>query len=256
MLNQVGFGDNLFSIFQHVQANYFQNCEEFDVILGVEKFRHYWKPEKPKVVLLAESHVYTTIEEFNLQPIYPEQLGLENYPQNFTRFVYCLAYGENELMNGGINNPGTWQFWKIFYSCLNFVEDNEDFGLILMGGEPDQIQRLKNKVKLLKDLQEAGIWLIDASLFALYKPGGHHPPVDRMGLIKYCWDQYILSEINYANPNHIICIGKGVANILAERLLINFQDRYSIIPQPNAHLPANEHLNNFQKYFEIVQENI
>jgi hypothetical protein len=40
-------------------------------------------------------------------------------PRGFVRLVYCLAYGENELLDEAIeSNKGTPQFWKIFFSCL------------------------------------------------------------------------------------------------------------------------------------------
>ena len=38
-------------------------AESVDVLRRAEEHRQYWRPERVKVVLLAESHVYTTPDE-------------------------------------------------------------------------------------------------------------------------------------------------------------------------------------------------
>ncbi len=52
--------------------------EEYDSVELVEEYRQYWKPEKTRVVLLAESHVFTryadrliTIPQIDSLPGYP-----------------------------------------------------------------------------------------------------------------------------------------------------------------------------------------
>ncbi len=40
--------------------------EPFEVVENVNKLKNYWKPEKIKVILLAESQVYTSKEEFSV----------------------------------------------------------------------------------------------------------------------------------------------------------------------------------------------
>src|SRR5271166_1129220 len=93
-------------------------AEPFEVLERVEQHRVYWRPLKPSVVLLAESHVYTTADELrrSLRPTVELPKGV---PRGFVRLVYCLGYGENELLDERIaKNSGTAQFWKIFKSCV------------------------------------------------------------------------------------------------------------------------------------------
>ena len=106
--------------------------DSFSVVKTVHDFREFWKPKQVKVILLAESHVYTKDDEWEI--LFKPNLFLpENYPRHFVRFVYCIAYGENHLLSKFIdNNPGTFQYWEIFYSCLNDVKKNNfDFSPIL-----------------------------------------------------------------------------------------------------------------------------
>ena len=94
-----------------------ENPESFEAILQVEAHRQFWRPKQPKVVLLAESHVYTSHHELNTMWGYqPEIAGI---PKTYVRLVYCLGYGENNFVGWPVDgNRGTPQFWKIFYSCI------------------------------------------------------------------------------------------------------------------------------------------
>ena len=145
--------------------------EPLDIISTVESYRDFWKPDQVKVILLAESYVFTSTPDFNQRinlPMFPK-LKLNNYPNNFVRFVYCLGYGENDSLIGTLaNNTGTPQFWKIFYSCLNQIHSNEDFSPILKN-VTNFNERMTNKIHLLEELKAKGIWLLDTSLMALYR---------------------------------------------------------------------------------------
>src|SRR5207248_4332251 len=68
-------------------------CESFQVAEAVENLRRYWRPPCVKVILLAESHVFTSEEEIRI-PLSHEALSLIGLPSQFVRFVYCLGYGE------------------------------------------------------------------------------------------------------------------------------------------------------------------
>src|SRR5690606_27400904 len=108
------------------------SIEPFEIISEVKRVRDYWKPEKINAILLAESHVYTSENDF-LSNINFHQIGFPNYPIHFVRFVYCLGYGENQLLDYPINqNTGTPQFWKILYSCANPIINLGDFAPILI----------------------------------------------------------------------------------------------------------------------------
>ena len=91
-------------------------AESVDVLRRAEEHRQYWRPERVKVVLLAESHVYTTPDELTRTISLPP--SAPGWPASWVfRLVYCLGYGESRLLNQQIVSPantGTPQFWKIF----------------------------------------------------------------------------------------------------------------------------------------------
>lgn len=149
------------------------HAESLESVQLVESYRRYLKPERVKVVLLAESHVFTPDED--RQIIIPPITDLPGYPTQYARFVYCLGYGEKNLTNSQLHpkRDGTPQFWKIFFSCNNPISSLQDFSPIL--GQTNPHQRLMNKIKLLKDLKAKGIWLVDASILALYREGEKMP---------------------------------------------------------------------------------
>ncbi|MDH5787336.1 MAG: hypothetical protein OEZ40_03455, partial [Candidatus Bathyarchaeota archaeon] len=162
--------------------------DSLEVVKQVEEYRQFWRPNKTIVVLLAESHVYTNDDNHKVK-LNKFILGsmLSNYPLRFVRFVYCLGYGENDLLNRRINrNPGTWQFWKIFSSCVSEDEDNLGFHKVLKTGTRSFVIRLHNKVEVLKKLRKEGVWLLDASVVGLYGSGKKDPrSIEK--ILEVCW---------------------------------------------------------------------
>lgn len=238
-------------------APYFKQAESYESIKLVDEYRQYWRPDnsnKVNVILLAESHVFTTDMDcqFRLHPID----SLPDYPKQYAKFVYCLAYGENQLTVGDTHpaaRDGTPQFWKIFFSCVNKIESNASFARILIHGTPNVQQRILNKIELLKSLRNRGIWLVDASIMALYNGGIILPANIKRQAIRASWEGYTQNIIQEANPDHIIVVGKGVAEIV-EPYLKTLGKKYTVIPQPQAHLPAQEHLDNFKLYYDLCNE--
>lgn len=128
----------------------------------VEEYRQFWKPQKVNVILLAESHVYTNDEEFALQCRKDLQdYFIKDYPTNFVRFVYCLCSGEPEMFRASFKHKRHTQFWKIFCSCIAKTSTYLKFERILKR-ETTLNQRLTNKVSILKEMHDRGIWLLDA----------------------------------------------------------------------------------------------
>lgn len=226
--------------------------ESLESVQLVEEYRRYLKPEEVRIILLAESHVFTTEDDRQITiPPLPE---LPGFPKQYAKFVYCLGYGEKELTKNSLhpNRDGTPQFWKIFYSCNNPVSSLKGFGPVL-GQTPVQ-QRLRNKINLLKDLKAKGIWLVDASIVALYKDGKKIPSM--FSALEESWRSYTREVVFSAKPEHVICIGKGVANIVENDLRRHFQNRYTVIAQPNAHLTSKQHEENLEKYSKICFHSI
>jgi hypothetical protein len=223
------------------------HTEPLESVQLVETYRRYLKPEKIRVVLLAESHVFTTDEDRRI--IIPPLADLPGYPTQYARFVYCLGYGEKNLTNSRLHpkRDGTPQFWKIFFSCNNPVSSLHDFSPIL--GLTPPLQRLQNKIKLLKDLNARGIWLIDASIVALYKEGKKIPYM--FAALEESWQSYTRELVTSANPEHVICVGKGVAIIVEKDLKRHFHNKYTVIDAPNARLSSEEHMANYKIYSNI-----
>ena len=222
--------------------------EPLESIQLVEAYRRYWRPEKVRVVLLAESHVFTTDSDRLIS--IPAIEELPGYPKQYAKFVYCLGYGERDLTKSQLHprRDGTPQFWKIFYSCNNRVSTLQDFVPIL--GKTPHPLRVKNKINLLQDLKAKGVWLVDTSIAALYRDGKKLPRM--FETLEKSWGTYTRDVVRSANPDHVICIGKGVATVVEKDLKKYFPNRYTVISQPNAFLPSEEHMANYRRYSEIL----
>ena len=236
------------------------NEEPFTVVECVDHHRKYWRPKRVHTILLAESHVFTDRNECAPMkpraPIHLQGAATEDTSQ-FVRLIYCLGYGENEYagFERKKKNPGTWQFWKIFSSCVAQPSE-ESFARILKGGNRSYENRLTRKIELLHQLKEKGVWLVDASVVALYRPGGHKPSLKiREKIIECCWDNYIGDQIASADPHSIIVIGDGVKKALSSRLARLSQlgvEAYEV-PQPQKHMSNSEIAGTHQLYFDVCQ---
>ena len=224
------------------------NAEPLESVRLVEEYRRYFKPETIRVVLLAESHVFTSDEDRRIA--IPSIDDLPGYPTQYARFVYCLGLGERNLTKDPHHprRDGTPQFWKVLYACDNHIGSLEDFGPILRGTPFPQ--RLQNKIQLLKNLRAKGIWLVDASIVAVYGSEVNVSGRSRTEVLRKSWESYTKQVVTSANPERVICVGKGVARVVENDLRALFPGRYKVIPQPNARLSSIEHIANFQSYYE------
>lgn len=228
--------------------------DSLEVVKQVEEYRQFWKPEKVNVALLAESHVYTDNVDFKikLKKTILDRI-IPNYPSRFVRFVYCLGYGENELLERTRTerkNSGTPQFWKIFSSCIAEKENNLDFQRVLKRGTPSFPQRLQNKATILQQMKEKGIWLLDASIVGLYGNGLKRGSSEYRTIIRLCWDNYVARIFENAHPEYVIVIGKGVEKALMSRLKLP----YEVIDLPQAHLSSHKQMENYKRYNEICND--
>ena len=222
--------------------------ESFKIIKSVDEHRNFWKPNKIKVLLLAESHVFTTDSEHDSTMRYPYRFPeLRECPTEYVRLVYCLGYGEKDIVNVRPNN-GTPQFWKIFVSCL-YQNDSERKKVLV--SQTGFLQRLRDKISVLEQLKEKGIWLVDASIVALYpkKPA----PKIMKEITRISWKSYVSKVIQDANPEKIIVIGKGVHRIL-ERELRQTNIPIHVQPQPQAHMTAEEIVETYKNYYKLCND--
>jgi len=228
--------------------------DSLEVVKTVEEYRQFWKPKQVKVILLAESHVYTTEEE------YKNKLGstvLQNimasesvdYPKNYVRFVYCLGYGENYLLNKWMrSNQGTWQFWKMFSNC---VGENES--KVSKTYNPYPGSRLRSKVKVLNKMRDRGIWLLDISIVGLYKSGIKKYPDILNGIIRTSYRDYVQKIVEESNPKHVIVVGKAVESAVKYDLKRS-NIAYTTIEAPQARLSSEQQQANYEKYKEICEK--
>lgn len=229
-------------------------ADPWESVQAVEAHRQFWRPARPRIVLLAESHVFTAADELVRMSGGGLQ-GSESLPDTFVRFVYCLGYGESEFVGHPVpRNGGTPQFWKILWSCLNDIEGPSSPAGLLKRGVTFQA-RIAHKRRLLQRLQDAGVWLVDASVVALYGPGGTKPTPaqQRLGILR-SWDLHVRAVLREADPRFTIVIGKGVARVLGDRIDEVTGGRHVVLPQPQARMSRVELVAVHRTYFAICNE--
>lgn len=246
--------DALRTCYEKVAAAVGGDVDPIECVLAVERHRRYWRPAKPKVILLAESHVLTDTED--LRPMRGCSLpSFHGIPDTYVRFVYCLGYGEDRFVGAPVaKNRGTPQFWKILWACLHRVNAESDFS-DLLASRTEFESRIETKRGLLESLRDRGVWLVDASVLALYRPGGAKPSREqRTEAIRLSWDHYVRGVWCEASPRFTIVIGKEVERALADRLGAVTGGRHEAVPQPQARLRGPERLDLHQKYSRLCAE--
>jgi len=200
------------------------SLESFEVVKLVNDYRNYWKPEKVKTVLLAESHVFTDKSETEIF----HTINLPAYPRNYVRFVYNLSYGQKNTLKEILkNNSGTWQYWKLFMEI-----SGKDFRVL---NNKDDFNKLNQKIQLLNYLKEKGVWLLDCSIVGLYDNGKKPPQSTMEQILKTSYRGFCEPVILKEKPKNILVIGKSVFSLLAEDL-IRLKMNIDWIHQPNARL--------------------
>jgi hypothetical protein len=134
--------------------------------------------------MLAESHVWTSEAETKSRVLQPD--GIET---GFARFVYCLGYGERSLVVPSVSpNHGTWQYWRLFHDAAR----GPDAPLTEIRQRNPGTRALA-KLQLLRELKLAGVWLVDASVIALYPRvvGGN----DYISVLQACWETHVADVI-------------------------------------------------------------
>lgn len=216
--------------------------EPFEALERAEAHRAFWRPANVRVVLLAESHVFTGSSDLERR-IARLPGAPAGVPMSFVRLVYCLVYGENDILDRRITEPrngGTPQYWGIFASCVDGLPRSGDFRATLGSSVPSHV-RVSNKLALLARLRDAGVWLLDASPAALYGPGGVKPTsraIDQA--IDLGYELHVRHAVEAVAPSEIVCIGIGVGDVLASRLR-RTGATITVVPQPNARVSADEH---------------
>jgi hypothetical protein len=177
--------------------------------------------------------------------------GLDGCPEDFVRTVYCLGYGEPDLLVYPVQgNSSTPQFWKVFFACIHRITDFRSFAPVQKSGCPSLLERLENKISLLRSMQKRGIWLLDASVVALK---GDERQVFRQTALDASWREYLWPLLSEIKPACVIMIGRRFGDVLGRRLselpLYN-----EVFAQPQAQLSAEEHMRQYIRYYELCRD--
>jgi hypothetical protein len=120
-----------------------ERAECLKAAVEVERLRLACRPDRVRVVVLAESHVWTSRGEIRSRVLQPN--GIET---GFARFVYCLGYGEPQLVEPAVApNLGTHQFWRLFHDTVH--GPTIPHARVMKAGEADSQKRVLNKLDLL-----------------------------------------------------------------------------------------------------------
>ena len=118
---------------------------------------------------------------------------------------------------------------------------------VLKKGTPSFTERLQNKVSILRQMKEKGIWLLDSSIVGLYGNEAKNDPYACAKIIDICWNTCIEKIIEEAQPKFIIVIGKGVERVIGSRLKFP----YEAIALPQTPGPIKWQRANYRRYSEI-----
>ena len=230
----------LVDTYNQIKSKFTFPLEEFEVVKLVHDYRMYWKPSKVKVLLLAESHVFTdkslTNLKFDLNKVDIQNLPLFSNlscPSEHVNFVYCLSYGASCILEEAKKdygtqlrkNTGTPQFWKLFNETV--------FSKYHIVNNYNQKNKLEEKINLLNEMRESGIWLLDTSIVGIYQEGIKPSSEEYELILQSSFKGYCLPIIKDLMPDSIIVIGKSVYDILS-RELNSLEIKVDWIHQPNA----------------------
>ncbi len=210
-----------------------ESIEPLAVAVEVERLRQLWRPDEVRVVLLAESHVWTSAKEAQCRVRVPGQSET-----GYVRFVYCLGYGEPSVVSPGVaKKSGTPQYWRLFHDCLDgpgvSAED-------ITKKQRNTLRRIRAKLQLLERMRDAGLWLVDASVTALYNYGRKLVKGRAYrDALAASWDAYVGKVVAECRPGAILVVGQGVGNALSGRVQGAATGAgIEVISQPNARLSA------------------
>ena len=199
-----------------------------DYLKAISSWREAWRPERIRVLLVAESHVAEASGDSHACVRVPqavlEATGVSGLPDTYARLVYCLGYGLDSVCDPipEFPNPGT-VFWEIFERLAS------GHPLLMDGAQPRS--PVHRRILVLQALRERGIWLVDASVVALYHPSGIKlfGPSMRKTIIQQSYQQFVWPSVEADKPEAIWVIGKEVGKALRKRPEI---DQVHVISQP------------------------
>jgi hypothetical protein len=185
-------------------------AESADYLAAVGAWRDAWRPERVLHLLIAESHVAEEVGDTTVRVALPFPVP-EALPASYCRLVYCLGYGEDSLCLPS-RHGGTIQYWDIFGTLVGGLGNRQP-----RKADSDFRTRLNWKLNVLRQLRERGIWLVDACVAGVYKPGGGRTiarrDYDRM--LRDSYLRFVWPSVKNEPLKQVWVVGIAVARALA-----------------------------------------
>lgn len=219
------------------------SAESSEYLRSVKEWRGYWRPDKVRGLLIAESHAHEVEGDSICLIRGLGEYGLDNAPESFCRLVYCLGYGENDILTPKPHrkNAGTWQYWDIF-GAIAHDGIRHSLSKQPRKGNSTLRTRLNWKIDVLKRLRNRGIWLVDASTTGLYMPGGRGKEKTGKAYTEHiqdCFRSKVLPHLEGDPIEKCWVIGKQVHKAIKPLGLIPLD---GVISQPNSREFKDEQL--------------
>lgn len=182
-----------------------------------------------------------------------EVFGHPGAPRAFVRMLYCLGYGERDLVQGrAYPNWGSPQFWKLLAAGVdpNLVPQ------VVERTAPELLGRIAVKLRVLEALKERGVWLLDASPVALYAASQPKPPMSLLAqAMEIAWAAYTREAIREAAPRAVMIVGKMVHDGIGGRIRAMLGPSVPVewMYQPQARRPAEEHAAGIERLRKMVE---
>lgn len=184
----------------------------------VRAWREAWRPSRVRVLLVAESHVAEQPGDGEVSVHLPDiSRPAPPLPDGYCRLVYCLGYGETPLCSPRppSGNGGTWQYWHLFGAVASAYDATIPAAMPRRDSS-DLRTRLDWKLRVLATLQRAGVWLEDASIVALYSPGGGRRATggsyDRV--VRTSFEGFVWPAVVADQPEQVWVVGRAVGRAL------------------------------------------
>ncbi len=222
-----------------------ERAECLEVAVEVERLRLDWQPEQVRVVMLAEFHVWTSSEEMR------SRVRLDDIDTPFTRFLDRLGYGEPELVKPEVPNSDTIQYWKLFHDAVYGPDVLHEY--LTRSGARNTQRRARNKLDLLEKVKTAGIWLVDASVTALYRKGRLVAGGDDRRVILACWESHVGGVLSACQPSAVLIVGKGVESAVGDAVRRDLGRGVEVVTvnQPNARMSRETNVLDRRARFDL-----
>jgi hypothetical protein len=179
-----------------------------------------------RCLLIAESHVVEADGDRKVNVSLPFPVD-EAVPRSFCRLVYCLGYGEDEVCAPRpTKNAGTIQYWDIFGVLAKGMGNNQP-----RKSDSDLRGRILWKLEALRELHRNGIWLVDACVAGVYKPGGGAAVAgpDYARMVRDSYERFVWPGVRNEPIEQVWTIGIAVSRALAGCVGV---DSTRVIAQP------------------------